>query len=175
MSFKIIYFVLLLTGCFLLTPLLPFYLFFDHFSHFHICLFCSVSGSQQRRPPEAESESDRVSVSGLFFTFIHSYLIIPSCSVVTPPHLSSLSGRSHVFRPQIVTSMARPSSPSPFSAEVPALTQVTLPPKSHPSPSETGNHYSIVVQFHALDCLNVLCNQFVFLLQPDDVSGVSCA
>ncbi|KAI3373817.1 hypothetical protein L3Q82_022402, partial [Scortum barcoo] len=48
------------------------------------------------------------------------------------------SGRSHIFRPQIVKSIARPSSPSPFSADGPPLASAPPPPKSHPSISESG-------------------------------------
>lgn len=47
--------------------------------------------------------------------------------------LSSLLGRAHMFRPQVLKSYARPSSPSPFSTDAPPLA------KSHPSISESGN------------------------------------
>uniref|UniRef100_A0A3P8TK68 EH domain binding protein 1 like 1 n=1 Tax=Amphiprion percula TaxID=161767 RepID=A0A3P8TK68_AMPPE len=52
------------------------------------------------------------------------------------------AGRSHVFRPQVVKSIARPTSPSPFSADAPSL--VPTPPlsKSHPSSSESGAQHS---------------------------------
>ncbi|XP_039633022.1 EH domain-binding protein 1-like protein 1 isoform X5 [Perca fluviatilis] len=63
-----------------------------------------VSVSHQRRPPEVHTADD--------------------------PTLAS--GRAHMFRPQVVKSIARPSSPSPFSADAPPL------PKSHPSISESG-------------------------------------
>ncbi|XP_028450329.1 EH domain-binding protein 1-like protein 1 isoform X4 [Perca flavescens] len=63
-----------------------------------------VSVSHQRRPPEVQTADD--------------------------PTLAS--GHAHMFRPQIVKSIARPSSPSPFSADAPPL------PKSHPSISESG-------------------------------------
>ncbi|XP_029956844.1 EH domain-binding protein 1-like protein 1 isoform X8 [Salarias fasciatus] len=43
---------------------------------------------------------------------------------------ASLSGRSHVFKPQIVKSIPRPTSPSPFSAAAP-LVSTPPPPKSH--------------------------------------------
>ncbi|KAM3869149.1 EH domain-binding protein 1-like protein 1 [Diretmus argenteus] len=53
--------------------------------------------------------------------------------------------RAHIFRPQIVKSMARPSSPSPFSPDAPPLDQAVFdmattppPPKSHPSSSESA-------------------------------------
>ncbi|CAK6957219.1 EH domain-binding protein 1-like protein 1 isoform X2 [Scomber scombrus] len=65
--------------------------------------------SHQRRPPEG-----------------------PTADEVT------ISGRSHIFRPQIVKSIARPSSPSPFSADVPPLASAPPLPKSHPSSSESG-------------------------------------
>ncbi|XP_029303867.1 LOW QUALITY PROTEIN: actin cytoskeleton-regulatory complex protein PAN1 [Cottoperca gobio] len=71
-------------------------------------IFQSGSGkvpvSHQRRPPEVQTADD----------------------------LTSVSGRAHIFRPQVVKSIARPSSPSPFSADAPPL------PKSHPSISESG-------------------------------------
>ncbi|XP_026183517.1 protein split ends isoform X4 [Mastacembelus armatus] len=51
---------------------------------------------------------------------------------------TSVPVRSHIFRPQIVKSIARPSSPSPFSADVPPL-PLTLPdPKFHPTTTESG-------------------------------------
>ncbi|XP_054873463.1 EH domain-binding protein 1-like protein 1 isoform X5 [Amphiprion ocellaris] len=58
--------------------------------------------------------------------------------VQTGDDSASASGRSHVFRPQVVKSIARPTSPSPFSADAPSL--VPTPPlsKSHPSSSESG-------------------------------------
>ncbi|XP_068186641.1 titin homolog isoform X4 [Antennarius striatus] len=48
---------------------------------------------------------------------------------------AATSGHSHIFRPQIVKSIARPSSPSPFSADL--LSTHPLP-KSHASVSESG-------------------------------------
>lgn len=54
------------------------------------------------------------------------------------PRLSSL-GRSHIFRPHIVKSIARPSSPSPFSADAPPLASTPPLPKSQPSIAESGN------------------------------------
>ncbi len=53
--------------------------------------------------------------------------------------LSSPPGHSHIFRPQIVKSIARPSSPSPFSADAPPLASTPPLPKSHPSIPESGN------------------------------------
>ncbi|XP_035864610.1 EH domain-binding protein 1-like protein 1 isoform X7 [Sander lucioperca] len=64
----------------------------------------TVSVSHQRRPLEVQTADD--------------------------PTLAS--GRAHMFRPQVVKSIARPSSPSPFSLDTPPL------PKSHPSISESG-------------------------------------
>ncbi|XP_054873479.1 microtubule-associated protein futsch isoform X20 [Amphiprion ocellaris] len=60
--------------------------------------------------------------------------------VQTGDDSASASGRSHVFRPQVVKSIARPTSPSPFSADAPSL--VPTPPlsKSHPSSSESAPH-----------------------------------
>ncbi|CAJ1063582.1 LOW QUALITY PROTEIN: actin cytoskeleton-regulatory complex protein PAN1-like [Xyrichtys novacula] len=77
-------------------------------------IFQSSSGkvpvSLQRRPPEAQIADD----------------------------LTSVSGRSHMFRPQIVSSIARPSSPSPFSADAPPPASAPPLPKSHPSLLESG-------------------------------------
>ncbi|XP_030294726.1 EH domain-binding protein 1-like protein 1 [Sparus aurata] len=71
----------------------------------------SVPVSQQRRPLEAQTSDD----------------------------VDSVSGRSHTFRPQIVKSIARPTSPSPFSVDAPLPLVSTPPvPKSHPSTSESG-------------------------------------
>ncbi|CAJ1063581.1 EH domain-binding protein 1-like protein 1 isoform X6 [Xyrichtys novacula] len=70
----------------------------------------SVPVSLQRRPPEAQIADD----------------------------LTSVSGRSHMFRPQIVSSIARPSSPSPFSADAPPPASAPPLPKSHPSLLESG-------------------------------------
>ncbi|XP_032389976.1 EH domain-binding protein 1-like protein 1 isoform X2 [Etheostoma spectabile] len=63
-----------------------------------------VSVSHQRRPLEVQSADD--------------------------PTLAS--GRAHMFRPQVLKSYARPSSPSPFSTDAPPLA------KSHPSILESG-------------------------------------
>ncbi|XP_069002193.1 titin homolog isoform X3 [Embiotoca jacksoni] len=65
--------------------------------------------SYQRRPPEAQTADDSAAVSG----------------------------RSHIFRPHIVKSVARPTSPSPFSADGPLMSAPPLP-KSHPSRSESA-------------------------------------
>ncbi|XP_032389983.1 EH domain-binding protein 1-like protein 1 isoform X8 [Etheostoma spectabile] len=64
----------------------------------------AVSVSHQRRPLEVQSADD--------------------------PTLAS--GRAHMFRPQVLKSYARPSSPSPFSTDAPPLA------KSHPSILESG-------------------------------------
>uniref|UniRef100_UPI0037E95064 EH domain-binding protein 1-like protein 1 isoform X11 n=1 Tax=Semicossyphus pulcher TaxID=241346 RepID=UPI0037E95064 len=73
-------------------------------------IFQSGSGkvpvSLQRRPPEAQTADD----------------------------LTSVSGRPHMFRPQVVKSIARPTSPSPFSADAPPL--ASAPPLT--SVSESG-------------------------------------
>ncbi|KAK9536443.1 hypothetical protein VZT92_006219 [Zoarces viviparus] len=55
----------------------------------------------------------------------------------TPDDLTSVSGRAHIFRPQVVKSTPRPSSPSPFSADAPPLESTPLP-KTHPSILESG-------------------------------------
>ncbi|XP_069574931.1 titin homolog isoform X5 [Brachyistius frenatus] len=65
--------------------------------------------SYQRRPPEAQTADDSAAVSG----------------------------RSHIFSPHIVKSVARPTSPSPFSADGPLMSAPPLP-KSHPSRSESA-------------------------------------
>nr|XP_043897286.1 mediator of DNA damage checkpoint protein 1-like isoform X3 [Solea senegalensis] len=64
----------------------------------------------QRRPPEVQSVDDA----------------------------ASASVRSHIFKPQIVKSVARPSSPSPFSADAPSLALKHSAAKSPPSGSESG-------------------------------------
>ncbi|KAM7374562.1 hypothetical protein PAMP_007210 [Pampus punctatissimus] len=51
----------------------------------------------------------------------------------------SVSGRSHIFRPQIVKSIGRPSSPSPFSTDAPPLASAPPLPKSHLSSSESDS------------------------------------
>nr|XP_033497131.1 EH domain-binding protein 1-like protein 1 isoform X7 [Epinephelus lanceolatus] len=71
----------------------------------------TVPVSHQRRPPEAQ----------------------------TADALTSVSGRSHIFRPQLVKSIARPSSPSPFAADAPPLELTPPLPKSLPSISESDN------------------------------------
>ncbi|XP_019123177.1 EH domain-binding protein 1 isoform X4 [Larimichthys crocea] len=58
--------------------------------------------------------------------------------VQTTDDLTSASGRSHIFRPHIVKSIARPSSPSPFSADAPPLASTPPLPKSQPSIAESG-------------------------------------
>ncbi|XP_076607018.1 uncharacterized protein LOC143332998 isoform X4 [Chaetodon auriga] len=82
-------------------------------------IFQSGSGkvpvSHQRRPPEVQTADD----------------------------LTSISGRSHIFRPQIVKSIARPSSPSPFSADAPPLASTPPLPRSHPSISESGSTFPL--------------------------------
>ncbi|XP_055082339.1 titin homolog isoform X3 [Periophthalmus magnuspinnatus] len=71
-----------------------------------------VPVSCQHRPPEAQSVNDMTSASDL----------------------------SHIFKPHIVSSVARPSSPSPFSPDAPHSTQA--PPSK--SASETGPSLSMV-------------------------------
>ncbi|XP_042355867.1 EH domain-binding protein 1-like protein 1 isoform X7 [Plectropomus leopardus] len=70
----------------------------------------TVPVSHQRRPPEAQAPDDHTSVSG----------------------------RSHIFRPQLVKSIDRPSSPSPFSADAPPLESTPPLPKSLPSIAKSG-------------------------------------
>ncbi|XP_067464529.1 EH domain-binding protein 1-like protein 1 isoform X4 [Thunnus thynnus] len=58
-----------------------------------------------------------------------------------PPEVQTadeVSGRSHIFRPQIVKSFARPTSPSPFSTDAPPLASAPPLPESQPSSSESG-------------------------------------
>ncbi|XP_027887498.1 EH domain-binding protein 1-like protein 1 isoform X8 [Xiphophorus couchianus] len=50
---------------------------------------------------------------------------------------ASSSGRSHVFRPQVVKSFARPTSPSPISADSSPLSSSSSLPKCPPSGSES--------------------------------------
>lgn len=90
--------------------------------------------SNQRRPQvRLRSASAHASP---FLTFFppHAFFFCPDLSLLSPLHLwpplFCPSGRSHVFKPQIVTSIARPSSPSPFTADAPS---------SHPSSSDSGN------------------------------------
>ncbi|XP_034462119.1 EH domain-binding protein 1-like protein 1 isoform X1 [Hippoglossus hippoglossus] len=70
----------------------------------------SVPASYQRRPPEAQAVDDS----------------------------TSATVRSHIFKPQLVKSIARPSSPSPFSADAPPLASTPPVPKPHPSGSASG-------------------------------------
>ncbi|XP_034405418.1 EH domain-binding protein 1-like protein 1 isoform X4 [Cyclopterus lumpus] len=60
----------------------------------------------------------------------------------TPDALTSVSGRAHIFRPQIVNSIIRPSSPSPFSTDAPPLESAPLP-KTHPSIVESGSTFPL--------------------------------
>ncbi|XP_030010707.1 EH domain-binding protein 1 isoform X2 [Sphaeramia orbicularis] len=71
----------------------------------------SVPVSYQRRPPEVQSADE----------------------------LASISVRSHIFKPQIVKSIARPSSPSPFTVDAPPLASAPSAPKSQPSSSQSGS------------------------------------
>ncbi|KAM9728746.1 uncharacterized protein ACNS7B_016584 isoform 12-T12 [Menidia menidia] len=70
----------------------------------------SAKAPYQQRPPEVPSADDSASVSG----------------------------SSHIFRPQVVKSFARPTSPSPFSADAAQLAQTPPVPKSSTSRSEPG-------------------------------------
>ncbi|KAF7662523.1 hypothetical protein LDENG_00233650 [Lucifuga dentata] len=70
-----------------------------------------VPVSYQRCPPEAQTVDEPSSV----------------CVV-----------RSHIFRPQIVKSVARPSSPSPFTSDACTLSSAPPLPKPHPASSESG-------------------------------------
>ncbi|KAM4726756.1 EH domain-binding protein 1-like protein 1 isoform 2-T2 [Anableps anableps] len=57
---------------------------------------------------------------------------------------ASSSGRSHVFRPQVVKSVARPTSPSPLSASAsPLSSSSSCLPKYPPSGSESGSSFSV--------------------------------
>ncbi|XP_074529063.1 EH domain-binding protein 1-like protein 1 isoform X2 [Halichoeres trimaculatus] len=72
----------------------------------------SVPVSLQRRPPEVQISDE----------------------------LTSASGRPHLFRPQIVKSVPRPSSPSPFSTDAPLPLASAPPlPKSHTSLLESAS------------------------------------
>ncbi|XP_069395669.1 uncharacterized protein [Paralichthys olivaceus] len=68
-----------------------------------------VPASYQRRPPEAQTDDP-----------------------------TSVTVRSHIFKPQLVKSITRPTSPSPFSADAPPLASTPPVPKPHPSGSASG-------------------------------------
>nr|XP_020455479.1 EH domain-binding protein 1-like protein 1 isoform X6 [Monopterus albus] len=52
---------------------------------------------------------------------------------------ASVSVRSHIFRPQIVKSIDRPTSPSPFFADASPLASTPDAPKSLPSSTKSGS------------------------------------
>lgn len=82
-----------------------------------------------------------------------------------------LAGHSHIFRPQIVKSVARPTSPSPFSSDAPLLSSVPPLPKSPTSSSESGNwrQLFLFLIFHRF------CSYFsVFLLCLHPENHPSC-
>nr|XP_019966380.1 PREDICTED: helicase SRCAP-like isoform X3 [Paralichthys olivaceus] len=68
-----------------------------------------VPASYQRRPPEAQTDDP-----------------------------TSVTVHSHIFKPQLVKSITRPTSPSPFSADAPPLASTPPVPKPHPSGSASG-------------------------------------
>ncbi|XP_072230374.1 EH domain-binding protein 1-like protein 1 isoform X2 [Leuresthes tenuis] len=70
----------------------------------------SAPVSYQRRPPEAQDADDS----------------------------ASISGHAHIFRPQVVKPIARPTSPSPSSADAPPPASAPALPKSPTSSSESG-------------------------------------
>ncbi|XP_054481851.1 EH domain-binding protein 1-like protein 1 isoform X8 [Anoplopoma fimbria] len=74
----------------------------------------TVPVSNQRRPPEDQTADD----------------------------LTSVSGHAHIFRPHLVKSIARPSSPSPFSTDAPPLDSTSLP-KTYPSILESGSIFPL--------------------------------
>ncbi|XP_008303895.1 EH domain-binding protein 1-like protein 1 isoform X8 [Stegastes partitus] len=91
---------------------------------------------------ESDEEEDKKSVTA---AVVPHTLTRPNRPAPPPPdkRISSgptfpSSGRSHVFRPQIVKPIARPTSPSPFSADAPSLEPTPPLSKSHPSSSESG-------------------------------------
>nr|XP_019966384.1 PREDICTED: EH domain-binding protein 1-like isoform X6 [Paralichthys olivaceus] len=69
----------------------------------------TVPASYQRRPPEAQTDDP-----------------------------TSVTVHSHIFKPQLVKSITRPTSPSPFSADAPPLASTPPVPKPHPSGSASG-------------------------------------
>ncbi|XP_042287887.1 EH domain-binding protein 1 isoform X1 [Thunnus maccoyii] len=80
---------------------------------------------------ESDEEEDKKSVTAT----------APVLHQRRPPEVQTadeVSGRSHIFRPQIVKSFARPTSPSPFSTDAPPLASAPPLPESQPSSSESG-------------------------------------
>ncbi|KAF7206253.1 uncharacterized protein ehbp1l1b isoform X14 [Nothobranchius furzeri] len=51
---------------------------------------------------------------------------------------ASISGHSHIFRPQVVKPVARPTSPSPFATDASPFTSTVSLPKTPSSTSESG-------------------------------------
>uniref|UniRef100_A0A668VI94 C2 NT-type domain-containing protein n=1 Tax=Oreochromis aureus TaxID=47969 RepID=A0A668VI94_OREAU len=84
---------------------------------------------------ESDEEEDKKSVTA---TAPVSYQRRPP-EIQTADDSASASGHSHIFRPQIVKSVARPTSPSPFSSDAPLLSSIPPLPKSPTSSSESGN------------------------------------
>ncbi|XP_076017583.1 uncharacterized protein LOC143009362 isoform X3 [Genypterus blacodes] len=70
---------------------------------------CKVPVSYQRRPPQAQTLEE------------------PSTSV-----------HAHIFRPHVVKSVARPTSPSPLISDTSTLPSAPPLPKPHPASSESG-------------------------------------
>ncbi|XP_027887587.1 EH domain-binding protein 1-like protein 1 isoform X2 [Xiphophorus couchianus] len=82
---------------------------------------------------ESDEEEDRKSVTATAPT-VHQQR--PQ-EVQNVDDSASSSGRSHVFRPQVVKSFARPTSPSPISADSSPLSSSSSLPKCPPSGSES--------------------------------------
>ncbi|XP_042287888.1 EH domain-binding protein 1 isoform X2 [Thunnus maccoyii] len=83
---------------------------------------------------ESDEEEDKKSVTAT----------APVLHQRRPPEVQTadeVSGRSHIFRPQIVKSFARPTSPSPFSTDAPPLASAPPLPESQPSSSESGSTF----------------------------------
>uniref|UniRef100_A0A3B5RE74 EH domain-binding protein 1-like protein 1 n=1 Tax=Xiphophorus maculatus TaxID=8083 RepID=A0A3B5RE74_XIPMA len=92
---------------------------------------------------ESDEEEDRKSVTATAPT-VHQQR--PQ-EVQNVDDSASSSGRSHVFRPQVVKSFARPTSPSPISADSSPLSSSSSSssslPKCPPSGSESGSSLSV--------------------------------
>ncbi|XP_062261557.1 EH domain-binding protein 1-like protein 1 isoform X9 [Platichthys flesus] len=99
------------------------------------------SESTSTRPPLARTLSDPPSLPRIFQS---GSAKVPASYQRRPPEAQAVDDstsaivRSHIFKPQLVKSIARPSSPSPFSADAPPLASTPPVPKPHPSGSASG-------------------------------------
>ncbi|GLD46579.1 EH domain-binding protein 1-like protein 1 isoform X6, partial [Lates japonicus] len=95
-----------------------------------------VQSEIQPSPGPSPQPSPRIFQSGAAKVPVSYQRRPPEVQTVDDP--TSVSVRSHIFKPQIVQSIARPSSPSPFTADVSPLASTPPVTKSHPSSSESG-------------------------------------